>query len=244
MRISSSTCGPRSIFQVFVRRALGRVERVVAAFAVFAFLSIGSASAQDAPSGASPAAGISSAADDSVDAGAEQKMLNRELRTVEEDVNNLKERVFRSKATLQLLKELVVEGASGGSRITIRHVNEMGNNYSLESIQYFLDGKNVFTKVDPGGQLSAVKEMKIHEQGLPPGTHNLQVKMVLRGNGQGVFSYLRTYQFNVQSSYTFKVEGGQAATIKVTADSRGGLRNFVDRPSLRYEERSDVIREE
>jgi len=209
-----------------------------------------SALAQDVPDGAgeepsteAPAsAGTADAA--SVDAADQQKVLNRELRTVEEDVNNLKERVFRSKATLQLLKELVVEGSNGGSRVTIRHFNEMSSNYTIESIQYFLDGKNVFTRVDPGGELSAVKEMKIHEQGLPAGTHSLQVKMVLRGNGQGVFSYLRTYQFNVQSSYNFNVEDGQASQLKVIANSRGGMRNFVDRPAIRYEERSDTIREE
>ena len=37
--------------------------------------------------------------------------FNRELLTIEEQVNSLKERVFRSKATLQLLKEIVVQEA-------------------------------------------------------------------------------------------------------------------------------------
>ncbi len=168
----------------------------------------------------------------------------KELRTIEEEVNGLKERVFRSKATLQLLKELVVEGASAGARLVVWHVNQLGKGYALESVQYFLDGKNIYTKVDPGGQLAAVKEMKVHEQGVPPGTHNLQVKMVLRGSGYGVFSYLRTYQFNVQSSYSVKVRDGRASVVRVIAASRGGLRNFVDRPTVRYEERSDTLLEE
>ena len=170
--------------------------------------------------------------------------FNRELRTVEEEVNNLKERVFRSKATLQLLKELVVEGVGSGSRVALWHLNDMGNGYTMESVQYFLDGKNVYTKVDPGGQLAAVKEMKVHEQSLPPGTHNLQVKMVLRGNGYGVFSYLRTYQFNVQSTYSFEVEDGRATVVRVIADTRGALKDFVDRPTIRYEERSDILKED
>lgn len=177
-------------------------------------------------------------------AAADTEDFSKELRTVEEEVNGLKERVFRSKATLQLLKELVVEGASSGARIVVWHLNQMGKGYAMESVQYFLDGKNIYTKVDPGGQLAAVKEMKIHEQSVPPGTHNLQVKMVLRGAGYGVFSYLRTYQFNVQSSYAVKVQDGRASVVRVIADSRGGLRNFVDRPTVRYEERSDTLREE
>lgn len=169
---------------------------------------------------------------------------SKELRTVEEEVNGLKERVFRSKATLQLLKELVVEGASSGARVVVWHLNQMGKGYAMESVQYFLDGKNVYTKVDPGGQLAAVKEMKVHEQSVPPGTHNLQVKMVLRGAGYGVFQYLRTYQFNVNGSYSVKVDDGRAAVVRVIADTRGGMRNFVDRPMVRFEERSDTLREE
>jgi hypothetical protein len=169
----------------------------------------------------------------------------RELSTVEEEVNRLKERVFRSKATLQLLKELVVEGASVGARLVIWHTNKMGGAYSMESAQYFLDGKNIFTKVDPGGTLDSVRELKIHEQTLPPGVHSLQVQFVLRGAGFGVFSYLRTYQFKVQSTYTVNVEDGKATTLRVLANERGGLRHsFVDRPSVQYEERTEVMREE
>ena len=44
---------------------------------------------------------------------------NRELRTVEQEVNRLKERVFRSKATLQLLKELGCEVERSGDDLHI-----------------------------------------------------------------------------------------------------------------------------
>ncbi|MBX2800294.1 MAG: dihydrolipoamide acetyltransferase [Myxococcales bacterium] len=170
--------------------------------------------------------------------------FRRELQTVEEDVSNLKERVFRSKATLKLLKELVIDAAASGSRLILWHINKLGGGYSMESVQYFLNGKNVFSKVDPGGTLDSIREIKVHEQTVPPGTHNLQVNMVLRGKGYKIFSYLRTYQFKVQSSYTFKVEEGKISLIRVVADSRGGLRNFVERPTIQYDERKETFREE
>lgn len=170
--------------------------------------------------------------------------LRRELRTVEEDVSNLKERVFRSKATLKLLKELVVEGIASGSRVVVWHVNQLGGGYSMESAQYFLDGKNVFSKVDPGGTLDTVREIKVHEQTLPPGQHSLQVNYVLRGKGYKIFSYLRSYQFKVQSSYSFEVADGKLSIVRVVADSRGGLRNFVERPTVLYDERNETIRED
>lgn len=176
------------------------------------------------------------------DAGSAE--LSRELRTVEEDVSNLKERVFRSKATLKLLRELIVNSSATGSRIVLWHVNKLGGGYSMESIQYFLDGKSVFSKVDPGGTLDELREIKVHEQSAAPGAHSLQVNMVLRGKGYKVFSYLRTYQFKVQSSYAFQVEEGRLSSVTVIADSRGGLRNFVERPTIAYDERTETYREE
>jgi hypothetical protein len=194
-------------------------------------------SAEDAPAVAAP---VSEAPDVERD-GIE---LRRELRTVEEDVSHLKERVFRSKATLKLLKELVVEGVATGSRVVVWHINQLGGGYSMESAQYFLDGKNVFSKVDPGGTLDTVREIKVHEQTLPPGQHTLQGNYVLRGQGYKIFSYLRSYQFKVQSSYSFEVADGKPSIVRVVADSRGGLRNFVERPTVLYDERNETIRED
>ncbi len=170
--------------------------------------------------------------------------FHRELRTVEEDVSSLKERVFRSKATLELLKELVIDAAAAGSRVVLWHVNELGGGYSIESVQYFLDGKNIFSRVDPEGSLDVEREIKLHEQTVTPGTHELEVNMVLRGGGYKVFSYLRSYKFNLQSSYTFKVEQGKISLIRVVADSRGAFKSFVERPRISYDERVQTFREE
>jgi hypothetical protein len=169
------------------------------------------------------------------DLEAQQRSYNRELRTVEQDVTRLKERVFRSKATLQLLKELVVEGASLGARVTIHHVNQMGPSYTIESIQYFLDGRNVYSNADFEDGLDHLRDVRVHEQSVPPGPHTLQVQYALRGNGFGIFSYLRTYSFKVQSSFDFEVADGMGISVRVIADEHKGLtRTFMDRPNVKY----------
>ncbi len=203
---------------------------------------IGIESATDGSASAElPAESASEAVDELVPSGE----YLRDLRTIEESVHHLKERAFRSKATLQLLKELVLEGGTLGSRVAIWHVNRMTGAYTMESVQYFLDGKNVYGKVDPNGSLDEFKELKVREQTVAPGTHSLQVQMVLRGNGFGIFSYLKTYQFKVQSSYSFEVEDGRLTTVRVIASSRGGLRRtFVERPNVKYEERSERLKVE
>jgi hypothetical protein len=78
---------------------------------------------------------------------------------------------------------------------------------------------------------------------MPPGTHNLQVTLFMRGNGLGVFSYLQTYSFKLQSSYSFTVEDGEETTLRVIANERGGPWNtFVDRPSVQYDERTGSLK--
>jgi hypothetical protein len=220
---------------------------------VTCFVGVGRAGAQDPPgpgpapgstgapssAAAGPVGASSAAVSDETPEEAEAREkadFNREILTVEQDVTKLKERVFRSKATLQLLRELVLEGSSLGSHVVLWHVNRMGAAYSLESVQYFVDGKNVFSRQDTTGGLDQEREFQILDQNMAPGEHNLQVAYTLRGNGYGVFSYLRSYSFKVQSSYAFNVEDGRETVLRIIADEKGGpWRTFVDRPNVQYE---------
>ncbi len=164
--------------------------------------------------------------------------FNQELLSIEEEVSSLKEQVFRSKATLQLLKEIVVQGTSEGSKATIWHVNKLGSGYTLESVAYFLDGRGQFAKSDPTGVLDEQREFKVYDGALPPGNHNLTVNMKLRGNGFGVFSYVKNYTFNVQSSTSFTAEEGKNCQVRVVANERKGIgRSFTERPNVSFETR-------
>jgi len=201
-----------------------------------------------APASANPsstATALGRLTDEELAAQRLRSQRNRELLSVEQEVSGLKERVFRSKATLQLLRELVIEGATLGSRVSIWHLNRLSGAYTTESVQYFLDGKAIFSRTDTTGGLDSLKEVEVHAQSLPPGSHTLQLNMLLRGNGHGVFSYLRSYSFKVQSSFTFTVEDGKITVVKVRIDEKGGLfAAFVDRPNVSFEQVQESLRGE
>ena len=97
----------------------------------------------------------------------ESSEYNRQLLSLEEDVNSLKERVFRSKATLQLLREIVIQGRSTGSRAGVWHVNRLGAAYTLRSISYYLNGDSVLSRTGESGQLDTDNELKVWEGALP-----------------------------------------------------------------------------
>jgi hypothetical protein len=167
-----------------------------------------------------------------------------QVRTLEERVSDLKEKIFRSKARLMNLQELVVGGdVTSGSKAVLVHRNEMGSSFYLESVAYALDGAPIFTKADVDGDLEKRSEFEIFNGRIVPGNHQIAVQLTYRGHGYGIFSYLEGYKFKVQSSYTFNAEPGKVSNIKVVGFEKGGITaEMKDRPAVRYD--VDVQREE
>ncbi len=163
--------------------------------------------------------------------------FNTRVKTLEEQVIDLKEKIFRTKARLLLLQETVLGGdLSTGARAVLFHKNEMGSSFVLESVAYALDGAPIFTKVDVDGDLDKREEFEIFNGRIVPGQHQIAVRLVYRGHGYGVFSYLEGYKFKVQSSYTFNAEAGKVTTVKVVGFEKGGLTtDLKDRPAVRYD---------
>ena len=159
------------------------------------------------------------------------------VRTLEERVSDLKEKIFRTKARLMNLQEMVIGGdITTGAKAVLVHRNEMGSSFYLESVAYALDGAPVYSKADQDGDLEKREEFEVFSGRIVPGNHQLSVQLVYRGHGFGLFSYLEGYRFKVQSSYTFNAEPGKVNTIKVVGFEKGGITaELKDRPAVRYD---------
>lgn len=186
------------------------------------------APAQGTPPPASPAAAVPPSADD---------LADLKVKTLEERVNDLKEKIFRTKARLTNLQEMVMGGdVTSGARAVVFHRNEMGPEFVLESVTYTLDGAPIYAKVDKDGDLDKREQFEIFNGRVVPGNHQLVVKLTYRGHGFGVFSYLDAYRFKVQSSYVFNAEPGKSTQVKVVGIEKGGITaELQDRPSVRYD---------
>jgi hypothetical protein len=169
--------------------------------------------------------------------GPAEPRADPEGKALEERVTDLKEKLVRTKSRLLNLQEIVIGGEVGaGARATLVHRNEMGSSFSLESVAYALDGAPVYTKADVGGDLRSRAEFEVFSGRVVPGSHQLSVQLVYRGNGPGPFTYLDGYRFKVRSAYTFDVEPGKVSTVRVVGFERGGLTaRLQDRPAVRYD---------
>ncbi|MCI0670427.1 MAG: dihydrolipoamide acetyltransferase, partial [Myxococcaceae bacterium] len=162
-----------------------------------------------------------------------EEAFETRVRTLEQQVVDLKERIFRSKSRLLLLQESVAGGEpSTGSRALLLHRNEMSDAFALESVAYALDGAPLLAQTDKDGDLARLEEFEVFNGRIVPGQHQLTVRLVYRGSGFGVFSYLEGYKFRLQYSCTFNAEPGRTATVKVVGFEKGGMTaDLKDRPA-------------
>jgi hypothetical protein len=211
------------------------MNRWGAALLLFVVAGAQSAFAQDGGTPA-PAAPATSPAPAESAQTADEAFTTR-VKTLEEQVVDLKEKIFRTKARLLLLQETVLGGdLSSGARAVIFHRNEMGAQFILESVAYALDGAPIFTKVDAAGDLDKREEFEIFNGRIVPGNHQIAVRMVYRGHGYGIFSYLEGYKFKLQSNQTFNAEAGKVTTMKVVGYEKGGITaDIKDKPAIRYD---------
>jgi hypothetical protein len=167
-------------------------------------------------------------------APAEEAPTNLRLRTLEQKVEVLKEQAWRVKARVGMLKEAVL-GGGVGARATIVHDNQMGGSFKMVRLVYALDGVQIFSRADDTGKLGDIKNLDILSGPIAPGNHTLGVIIDYRGNGYGVFSYLKEYKFNVKSSHTFTAAEGKQTQITVVGYEKGGITaQLKDRPSVEF----------
>lgn len=159
---------------------------------------------------------------------------NLRLRRLEQRVQELKERAWRTKARVSELEEAVL-GAGVGANATIVHVHQMGSSYELVQLVYNLDGTQIFARKADSGALDEIEDIEILSGPLSPGSHTVSVLAVYQGRGYGVFKYMNKYKFTVRSSHTFTANEGKATRIEAVAFERGNVTTPIQqRPAIDF----------
>jgi hypothetical protein len=161
------------------------------------------------------------------------------LRDLEQRIDELKEQIRRSHTRLSLLSDTILSGGVGGARAEISFRNDISNAFRLTGAVFVLDGVVQYNKQDDSesGLLASQKEIPIFSGAIPPGDHTLQVVLKLHGYGYGVFSYLRSYKFDVKSSHAFTITEGKTVGLEVIAWEKGDVTTPLEqRPAIRFTE--------
>ena len=159
------------------------------------------------------------------------------VKTLEEQIGDLKEKILLSKTRLQTLQEKVLGGdISSGARVVLLHHKELSSAFAMQSVSYALDGAPVKSRVNKDGELDKTAEFEVFNGPIIPGNHQVTVQMVLTAGTRGVFDYAKDYQFTTLASFTFNAEAGKQTAVTVTAFEKGGFTaHLQDRPAFRFE---------
>jgi hypothetical protein len=159
------------------------------------------------------------------------------MKQLESSIAELKEQIFRSKAKLTLLTEQVQGGNATGARLVLAHKNQIGTNFLLVQVDYFLDGSPLWQEVDETGRrLTPKREHLLWDGNIVEGPHTLTVELKYKGNGTGAFQYLAGYQWKLKDAITFTAEPGKVVVIDAVAFEQGNLTTeMTERPRIRFD---------
>lgn len=150
-----------------------------------------------------------------------EEVYDLRVRELETQLDDLQEQVFRSKSRIALLRETVLAENLAGSRAVVTFENDLGSGYRVERAIFSVDGSQVFSEVDPNGELG--DGIEIFSGPMAPGTHTVSVTLGLRGSGYGVFSYAEGYQFDLRFSCQFTAEEGRTTLVTVQSYESGNM---------------------
>jgi hypothetical protein len=192
-----------------------------------------------APTSASPPTAQPSASATAAAAPIDGSTYVVRLRDLEQHIDELKEQIRRSHTRLSLLSDTILSGGAGGARAEINFVNDLSSAFRLTGALFVLDGAVQYNKQDESDDsaLASQKTIPIFIGSIPPGDHTVQIVVQLRGNGYGVFSYLKGYKFKVPSSHSFTITEGKTLKLDVIAWEKGDVTtDLTDRPAIRFTE--------
>lgn len=169
-----------------------------------------------------------------VPAATTEERYDLKLRELEEKVVSLKERIFRSKTRLMLLKERILNDVIAEAKLIVEHQNDMGSSFKTVEVHYRLDGETLKLLDNATGNLDSDDALEIFSGNVAPGNHSLSVEMVYRGDSI-FFTYLKDYVFKLRASYTFFATKGKITQVTSTGFLKGDITyNITDRPSIKF----------
>jgi len=157
----------------------------------------------------------------------------REIKTLQEQLELIKERLVQYRARLLELRDQLALTKMAVVSAAIKYRDDVSGTFHLVEAHFYLDGFEIYR--GSGDDVHKAKEIGIYQGSLLPGEHLLSAELLYGGKGYGIFSYMKKNVYRVRSRYTFNVDEGEEVDLGVVSVDKGGLMSSVgDRLKLEY----------
>lgn len=140
-----------------------------------------------------------------------------------EDIQSLKEKVFKTKAQVHELRDNVLRGSALGSKAYIEFKNNAEGLFTLESVEFWLDGEPIY-KVAQASQKEGETTLSVFDDALASGAHEIKVKAVYKGSRKKIFSafeYFKGQKVELEKTEKFFVDFGKTTVVNVATLDKG-----------------------
>lgn len=148
------------------------------------------------------------------------------MQAVDRSIDDLSIDILRTEVRLQRLLDAVT-GPTDRPGLVVALRSDLGAQYRIVGWRILVDGVEI-----------PIDGRQTLRQSVPPGNHAVDVELVLRGDGLGLFPYVDGYRFTVRSHLNLAFPESAPVRLDVLAHEAGDVTTpFVERPALRIEQR-------
>lgn len=159
--------------------------------------------------------------------------FQNQIRTLNHEISVLKERVIEAKSRLLSYSQKVAQGFASGTQLYIRVANNLGRDFRIERLEFYLDGHQVFTREFEISE--KVDELLAYKGSVLPGRHRIDVDAILRGD-DGILDFSFKARLRLESGEYFAANEGKVVELDLVLFDRGGLfKSIESRPGLKFE---------
>jgi hypothetical protein len=157
---------------------------------------------------------------------------DQELKDLQKQLALLRERVIETKSRIITYGERVSRGFTAGTRVFMRNEDALGDDFKLESVTYYLDGHQVYSKKYGGEEIG---DATVYKGSILPGKHKIDMEVTLRAD-EGLFDFSHKAKLKYTTSEYFTANEGKQLNIKVRFFDKGGVFTAIEeRPGISFE---------
>ena len=149
----------------------------------------------------------------------EQKLLS-----LDNQISALENKAFELREKIDIISKKIFKGqfkVFKKAQVALIHVSKLGGAFKVNQVSYWLNKQKVFQATESKNNPLPTQKT-IYSQGLTPGKYELRVNAKIRGHGYNVFTYMKKYSLEMNSSLKFDAYKGRQTRIYIEFQDKGG----------------------
>lgn len=156
-----------------------------------------------------------------------------QLRSLNSQIALLREKVIEAKSRLLSYSQKVAQGFASGTQLYMKIDNELGSDFQIEKLVFFLDGHQIFSREFAPDE--EVGTLLVYRGSVLPGRHRIDVEAVLNADN-GLFDFGFSKRLALESGQYFAANEGKIVDLDLVMFDQGKVFTAAEnRPALRFE---------